>query len=192
MEDTQFFSLLRKGILAPSLSSTEVEGCNAILAAMSGLPIAYCAYGFATAFHETNSTMQPVREAYWLSEDYRRRNLSYYPFYGRGFVQLTHRTNYEDADRKLGLGGTLITNLDRALEFEIAAAVMRRGMLEGWFRADKQGRRHTFERHLPADRSAQVEEFIAARAIINGGADQALRIARYALQFQAALSGAHW
>src|SRR5690606_34382592 len=47
------------------------------------------AYILATGWWETGKTMQPVREAYWLDEDWRRRNLRYYPFYGRGDVQLT-------------------------------------------------------------------------------------------------------
>ena len=52
-------------------------------------PTAWCAYGLATAWWETNKTMQPVREAYWLSEAWRKPNLRYYPHYGRGYVQLT-------------------------------------------------------------------------------------------------------
>ena len=38
------------------------------------------AYLLATAFWETARTMQPVDEAFWLSEAWRRKNLRY----GRG------------------------------------------------------------------------------------------------------------
>lgn len=191
MDRTIFFNTLRGGILGPTLSNDEVSGCNAILDAMDGLPVAYCAYGFATAYHETASTMQPVREAYWLSENWRRNNLGYYPHYGRGYVQLTHKSNYQKADTKLGLGGTLVANIDRALEPGIAARVMRRGMIEGWFRGDGQGR-HTLARHLPETMGATLDQFITARDVINGGRDKAKLIARYALQFQDALRTAGW
>ena len=53
------------------------------------------AYVLATVDHETNKTFKPVREAYWLSENWRRQNLRYYPYYGRGFVQLTWKSNYQ-------------------------------------------------------------------------------------------------
>ena len=46
----------------------------------------------ATVEWETNKTFQPVREAYWLNEDWRRAHLKYYPYYGRGFVQLTWKS----------------------------------------------------------------------------------------------------
>lgn len=36
----------------------------------------------------------PVREAYWATDDWRKANLDYYPYYGRGFIQRTHRSGY--------------------------------------------------------------------------------------------------
>ncbi len=42
------------------------------------------AYVIATVEWETGNTFKPVKEAYWLSEDWRRRNLRYYPYFGRG------------------------------------------------------------------------------------------------------------
>lgn len=57
--------------------------------------VAQWAYVFATVFHETAGTMAPVREAYRQSEEWRRLNLSYWPHYGRGYVQITHKDNYE-------------------------------------------------------------------------------------------------
>ena len=52
-------------------------------------------YIIATVQHETNNTFKPIKEAYWLSEGWRKRNLRYYPYYGRGYVQITWRENYE-------------------------------------------------------------------------------------------------
>lgn len=187
----QFFDFLRGGLLGPTLSQEEVEGCEAVLAAMTGAPLADCAYALATAFHETNATMQPVREAYWLSEDWRRRNLKrYYPWYGRGYVQLTWEYNYKKADKKLGLGGALLANLDLAMDPEIAARIMRGGMDAGWFSRDRHGP-HNFRRHLPAQGHATQDQFKAARWIINRN-DKDKLIAHHALQFQAALAKGGW
>lgn len=40
------------------------------------------AYVLATTEWETANTFKPVKEAYWLSEEWRRKNLRYFPFYG--------------------------------------------------------------------------------------------------------------
>lgn len=184
-----FFSHVRKGILGPTLSPEEVSGCEAILAAMAGLPLSHVAYSLATGYHETNATMQPVREAYWLSEEWRKKNLRYWPWYGRGYVQITWEPNYAKADKRLLLNGTLLANPDRAMEPEIAAKIMRLGMVEGWFAGDNAGR-HTLARHLP-DRIASLAQFRAGRRIING-IDDDLLIARHALQFQDGLIAGGW
>lgn len=184
MNKEAFYKSLRGGILGPKLEDNEVHGCEAILAAMAGAPLSHCAYAMATAYHETARTMQPVREAYWLSEDWRRKNLRYYPWYGRGYVQLTWEANYKRADEKLGLGGALLAKADRAMEVDIAARIMRRGMDEGWFTG------HTLAKHMP-DRLAPRSQFEGARRIING-TDKAHSIALYAEQFQAALIAGGW
>ncbi len=186
----KFFDYLHGGLLGPTLSQNEVDGCNAILGAMERLPRAYCAYGLATAFHETNATMEPVREAYWLTEAWRKRNLRYWPWYGRGYVQLTWEANYDHADQQLGLEGALIIDPDLALDRAIAAHVMRRGMEEGWFARDNRGP-HNFARHLPEQGDASEAQYIAARRIING-TDKNKLVARHALQFQAALAAGGW
>ncbi|HUD94647.1 hypothetical protein [Sphingobium sp.] len=185
-----FFDDLRHGLLGPTLSQEEVDGCNAILTAMIDTPLAYCAYALATAYHETNATMQPVREAYWLSEAWRKKNLRYWPWYGRGYVQLTWEENYERADLKLGLDGALVADPELALAPAVAADIMRQGMDEGWFAGDNRGR-HTLARHLPEGRPATEGEFRSARRIING-TDRDLLVARHALQFQKALGRGGW
>ena len=72
------------------------------------------AYVLATVQWETAQTFRPVREAFWLSEDWRRRNLRYYPYYGRGFVQITWKNNYEKYSKLLGVD--LVNNPDLAME----------------------------------------------------------------------------
>ncbi len=117
----------------------------------------WLAYMLATSFHETAATMQPVREAFWMSEEWRRKNLGYYPYYGRGYVPLAHRDNYRKA------GWDIEHNLGKALDPAIAARVMLLGMMEGWFRRDSHGP-HTLARYFSDD----VDDPVGARNIING------------------------
>ncbi len=189
-----FFDSVREcNVLGSTLKPDQVTGLQAVLAAAkeAGWPLAFTAYALATACHETNCTMQPVREAYWLSEGWRRANLRYYPFYGRGYVQLTWKANYERADRELGLDGRLNDNLDLAMAPDIAAKIMVKGMQEGWFCADRAGQRYTLARHLPTTGAASQAQFKEARRIING-TDKAAKIADEAIKFQTALQAGEW
>lgn len=189
-----FFELVRQsGILGNPLKPDQRRGLEAVLnaAEAASWPLAFTAYALATACHETAYTMQPVREAFWLSEEWRRKHLRYYPFYGRGYVQLTWKTNYEKADRELKLNGRLNDKLDLALDPDIAAKIMVKGMEEGWFAGDKTGKRHKLARYLPAKGPAKVAQFTSARRIING-TDKAGKIAGEASQFQAALQAGGW
>lgn len=167
------------------LKQDQVEGIETLLTAADGAPLSHAAYMLATAWHETAETMQPVREAYWLSEDWRRTHLRYYPWYGRGYVQLTWQPNYERADRELGLGGELLREPDKAMVPAIAAQIMRRGMDEGWFTGVKLS---TF---LPASGVATREQYMHARTIINGS-DKADLIEDYAQAFERALRDGGW
>jgi len=170
-----------------ALSQDQVDGIQALLQAygVAQWPIAFAAYGLATAWRETNKTMQPVREAYWLSEDWRKNNLKYYPWYGRGFCQCTWQKNYQRADDELGLVGALIADPDKALEPDIAAMIMVRGMEEGWFSGKK------LADYLPASGSADIHQFANSRPIING-TDHAVEIAENAVKFQDALQAGGW
>jgi len=188
-----FDSVRESGIFGSALKPDQIKGLEAVCgaAAAAGWPLAFTAYALATACHETAYTMQPVREAFWLSESWRRAHLRYYPFYGRGYVQLTWKNNYEKADRELELGGRLIDNLDLALDPDIAAKILAKGMQEGWFCADRSGERHTLTRHLPENGAASLAQFTSARRIING-VDKAGKIAREAIKFQEALQAGVW
>lgn len=197
-----FFDHLRAGLMGPVLTESEVAGTNAILAATASWPLAWAAYGLATAYHETAHTMQPVREIgsdAYLTRMYDPQGLrpqiaamlgntepgDGVRFCGRGYPQLTGRANYARADRELELGGSLLKEPDRALEPHLAAVIMERGMREGWFTGRK------LAGFLPVDRSATRAEFMAARRIINGQ-DRADLIADYALRFQDALLLGGW
>jgi putative chitinase len=184
-DPAKFFDLIRNRF--GRLNPAQVQGFEFLLGKMgkAGWPIAWAAYGLATAWHETAQRMQPVREGLDVSDAWRRKNLRYYPWYGRGYPQTTWEENYRKADEKLGLGGTLIANPDRMLEPEIAADTMVRGMEEGWFSKDKQGPR-SLPRYLPRDRKATREEFRLSRPIINI-MDKAAKIAGEAEAIQTAL-----
>lgn len=138
------------------------------------------AYILATVKHETNATYLPVREAYWLSEAWRRGNLPYWPWYGRGFVQLTHQDNYAKAGEKLRLDFT--TDPDAVMQLDVSYQILVRGMTEGWFRQT-----HRLSRYISRDRA----DYLGARAIVNGrvaGVDE--RIAADAMRLQACLERA--
>lgn len=184
-----FFKELRPHLFI-RLSVSQVEGMEAKLKAFqeAGWPVSWAAYAMATSYHETGKRMVPVREGFDVSDAWRKRNLRYFPWYGRGDVQLTWEDNYKKADTKLGLNGSLVHNLDLALDKDISAKIMVRGMEEGWFSGDKQGVRHTLKRHLPDEKGTKAQ-FKQSRRIINL-MDKADLIANYALGFQDALISA--
>lgn len=193
--EAAFFEACRQGVMGPTLSQGEVEGCHAILAAADGLPISWAAYMLATAWHETARTLQPIHErggnAYFTD---RYDPHGSHPniaaalgntqpgdgarYHGRGYVQLTGRANYARAERELAR--PLLSQPDLALDPDVAAQVLRRGMGEGWF----TGRR--LANFLPS-----TGGFVQARRIING-LDRADDIAAYARSFQAALVAGQW
>lgn len=134
------------------------------------------AYILATAEWETAHTMEPVKEAYWLSESWREENLRYYPWYGRGFVQLTWEENYRRAQEELGLGTMLTDDPDKALDPGIAAQVLVKGCMEGWFTGKK----------VPDYCTLQSSDYVNARRVVNG-TDHATDIAALAMDFEALL-----
>lgn len=132
------------------------------------------AYILATARWETAQTMKPVVEAYWLSEQWRAKNLRYYPWHGRGYVQLTWKSNYMKAGKKLRMD--LTTDPDVVLRPEIAAKILVTGSMEGWFTG----------KCIPDFITLQRSDFVGARRVING-TDKAQTIARLAEKYDAAL-----
>jgi len=138
-----------------------------------GLP-AQVAYVLATAQWESAQTFKPVREAFWLSEEWRKANLHYYPYYGRGYVQLTWKNNYKAYSDILGVD--MVTNLDLAMQPEIALFVLVHGLKVGTF-TTRRITEFINERHT---------DFVGARFCING-TDKAHEIAALAEKFLASL-----
>jgi putative chitinase len=143
---------------------------------LAGLLRNQAAYVMATAWWETAHTVEPVKEAYWVknAEAWRKKNLRYYPWYGRGYVQLTWERNYIFAGKQLGLD--LTTNPEAVMKPDVSAKILVTGSLEGWFTGKKLGDYITL----------QKSDFKGARRIING-TDKAAAIAKVADAYDTAL-----
>lgn len=122
------------------------------------------AYVLSTVEWETAKTFKPVKEAFWLSEAWRKKNLRYYPFYGRGFVQLTWKNNYEKYSKLLGVD--MVKDPDLAMNNNVALFVLVHGFKTGTF----TGRKITD--YINPNKS----DFLNARRCING-MDKASKIA---------------
>ncbi len=129
------------------------------------------AYVLATADHETGGTMEPVYEAHYLRNPLRYlRGLRYYPFYGRGHVQLTWETNYRKYEKILGL--PLVAQPDLVKRFDVSVFILVHGMRTGTFTGKKLS---------DSIRPGRVD-LRGARRIVNG-TDKADRIAKLALGY---------
>lgn len=136
-----------------------------------GLPLKpQIAYVLATAQWETANTFKPVKEAYWLSEEWRRKNLRYFPFYGRGLVQITWKSNYQKYSDILGVD--LVNNPDKVLEPNISLFILVHGCKNGTFTGMK------IEDYINSNRT----DFYNARRVING-IDKAQEIANIAKEW---------
>lgn len=177
------------------LKQSQVDGIETLLEAIDGEPLSYQAYMLATAWHETAQSMRPVKEyggeayftrMYDVAGDRPRTCIAYGntcagdgPKYcGRGYVQLTWKLNYQRATDELG--HDFVGNPDLAMDAKHAAAIMVRGMKEGWFSGKK------LSDYLPAAGVATKAQYINARRIING-TDRADLVEDYAQVFERAL-----
>ncbi len=99
-----------------------------------------------------------------------------YLYRGRGYVQITGARNYRLATSRLGVD--LVGSPDKALDPAIAAKIIIRGMIEGWFTGKKL-----------SDYIGAKVDYKGARRIVNG-TDKAALIAGYADTIEAALRAA--
>lgn len=185
-----FFEAVRP-MFGGSLTQSQVDGFNIIFEAWDKVGngnIRHLAYILATAYHETARTMQPVRETLAktdakakeiLTKAWRAGKLPWVKtnywsngWFGRGFVQLTHRENYVKAGEKLGID--LVSDPSKAMIPEVSALILVRGMQEGWFTGKKL---------------SDAGDFLEARRVVNG-TDKAGQIATYANSFLSALEAA--
>ena len=131
IDRTKFFDSVRSAF--GSLTQGQVDGFNMLLAVQERdygwSDLRWVAYCLATTWHETAATMQPIKE--YGSESY-LKGKDYYPYFGRGYVQLTWEDNYRKMGDKIGVN-LLGSNKDLALDPEIAAEVLFAGMRDGDF-----------------------------------------------------------
>jgi hypothetical protein len=172
-----YFDAIRP-LFGGSLEQIQVDGQNIILAVweyQGGGDVRHLAYMLATVYHECATRFWPISE--YGSQSY-LQGKEYYPYIGRGFVQLTWVANYERASEELNLTDErdLVEHPEMALDSLIATRVLFRGMEQGWFTGKKLSQYFNDSKDDPVN----------ARQIINGNDDDDL-IAGYHKKFLAAL-----
>ncbi|SEL75562.1 glycoside hydrolase family 19 protein [Xaviernesmea oryzae] len=202
MSQTSFFETIRSELFSGTLTLDQRTGMEIILARWRALvPHAdrrWIAYGLATAHHETGRLMQPVRETFAgssaqaicrLERAYRRGRLPQVStpywrvdaqgksWFGRGYVQLTHRDNY--ATLAMATGLALLDDPDLALQTEAAATILVVGLVEGLFGGHR----------IAEFFRAGTADWAGARRTVNG-TDRADLVAGYARHYDAALASA--
>jgi len=198
-DEARFFASVRISIFGGRLRAPQLAGTKTVIAgfekALPGGDRRWLAYMLATAFHETAATMQPVRETLAASDaeaivrldrafaagrlpmvrkPYWRLDAEGKSWLGRGFVQLTYRRNYDAMSALTGID--LVKRPERALEADVATAILIHGMVAGSFTG----------RSLADFFSGEDEDWDGARAIINGS-DRARLIGSYGRAFHRAL-----
>lgn len=195
-----FYDHVRRSPFGGSLTNAQVQGMDALLDFIDRFEWwprdnetkffdYWNAYVFATAKHETAHTMQPITEmgsqAYLQGKDY-------YPYIGRGFVQLTWQENYAKSDKAIAENGWVHDPsrfpdgevhqekyLDQALDLEVAGINIFKGMHEGWYTSKK----------LWDYLTNHKQDYFEARRIVNG-TDMAGTIAAIADDFEIAFDAA--
>lgn len=166
-----------------TVSQEQVDGLEFLLKGFETDPhwkdLRHIAYALATTYHETAGSFQPVEEGYYLGSASRvkafQKTLRYYPYFGRGYVQLTWETrkipNYSKASKALGID--FVKKPDLVMVPENAFKILTLGMFEGWFTSRK----------LTDYINDVQKDYKNARKIING-LDKAGLIAGYAETFE--------
>jgi putative chitinase len=191
MNTKAFYDSIRSTLFKGSLSSPQFKGMEAILAEYSRLcvnDLRKLAYIFATVYHETSRTMQPIEEfgkgrGYDYGKKLKRSRVPYAKpdklYYGRGLVQLTWYENYAYMGKLLGLD--LLNNPELLLDMEVSIRVTFEGMLKGKSSfGDFTGK--ALENYF----TPELTDPVNARRIING-TDKAQVIAGYYKLFYNAL-----
>jgi hypothetical protein len=181
-----FFKGFRERI-DETIEQEQVDGLEFLLGQMESDPmwhdVRHMAYALATVFHETAYSFQPVVEGYYLAKtdppDYAgktakvkrfQKTLRYFPYFGRGYVQLTWKENYKKAGEALGVD--LVNDPDLAIEPINSYKILTLGLFRGWFGAK-----------LTKYINARETDYVNARRCVNI-LDKAGVIAGYARSFE--------
>ena len=176
-----FFDQVKTRLFSGKLSQSQVDGLGGLLdfweAGYINQDDRWLAYALATAYHETDQKIQPIEEyGKGKGRVYGKPDvITNQIYYGRGFVQLTWKSNYEKMSRIFGVD--FVNNPAKVMEAVYAAAILFYGMKEGSFTGRK------FSDYF----SKRAEDWVSARRIING-TDRANLIASYAKRFYSAIS----
>lgn len=203
MDRRKFFEVLRSRavpIFGTALSSRQVQGIEAILDAGERLPLSHLGHVLGEGHHETGGGMYPIKETVFRShkdqnpsdqEVIRRLDSAWAKgqlpwvraaywrdgFFGRGQIQLTHRSNYQKIGSILGidLAAQPQLALDPGISGRIAVVGCEKGLFTGKKLADYD---------LPGG----GYDHRNARRIVNGYvASQASDVASRAASFELAL-----
>lgn len=175
------FEKARTNLFKSGFTQKQVDSINAIVneANSQGIKLkTQLAYILATAYHECynprtpNTRLTPMEEFGGIAY---LKGKKYWPYYGRGFVQITWKENYEKyASRvKSKFGVDILKNPETLLNIDVAAYVAVDGMIYGRFTGKK----------LSDYISGTSTNYESARRIING-TDKASLIAGYAKEFE--------
>jgi len=146
------------------LTQKQVEGLEFLLGKLeNSIRIesnAKRAYVLATIKWETADTFQPVTEygsiAYLKSK-------KYFPYIGRGYVQLTWKENFRKFGNALNID--LVSRPELANDHEMAWKILEMGMTDNFGIQDPDFTKYTLEDFFNKDKS----DYLNARLIINPG-----------------------
>jgi hypothetical protein len=175
-----FYDALRQTLFG-QITQQQVDGMENILNEWQqrGLDdLRWLAYILATTYHETGHTMQPIEEwgkgkkhAYGQPDAQTGQR-----YFGRGYVQLTHKRNYQTFADRMQID--LVHNPALALDPGHAVKILFDGMINGLYTGD--GLRRYFGKET---------DWVEARRIVNGE-DRKHDSAKIAQVFYAALQTA--
>jgi len=203
-ELSKFFSRV-KVIHGKRLTQEHVDAYDALFLSCKkyGITNRYqISYMCATAYHETGRRMAPTRETIYrksqegrtdaqitriLAKHFRKRKKNRYwvkdrktgkPYWGRGAVQITHKSNY----RRLGkaLGVDLVNHPEKALEYNVAYRILSLGMRDGMFCGGRY--------KLSLISTGTLAQYRKARRLVNG-TDKARTIAMIAERYEKVFRG---
>ncbi len=195
IDRNKFFTELGGSLFNGNLSNTQKKGIDTLLSywesSLADQDKRWLAYVFGTVHHEAQKTMRPIKEKGDDSYFYRKYDINGdrpekaqelgnvmpgdgVKFCGRGFVQLTGRSNYTYWAERLKVN--LVEEPDIALRHDIATKIIIDGMIQGNFTGKK----------LNDYFNATKDDWVNARRIVNG-IDKAELVADYAKQYYAAI-----
>ncbi len=172
-----FYDAMRQTLFG-QITQQQVDGMENILNEWEARGLddfRWLAYILATTYHETGHTMQPIEE--WGKGRKHRYGQpdpeTGQTYYGRGYVQLTHKRNYQTFADRMSID--LVQRPALALEPDHAVKILFDGMINGLYTG--VGLPRYFEKST---------DWVEARRIVNGE-DRKHEIADIAKAFHAAL-----